>query len=329
MSEVVTCPECLHAFELPTLLRVAIEADLRARLEASAAEAAEARRLQEEQAQQLRQAESTLQKLYDYLSGPEFRARIQGSVEAFQELQHDLLREQRALKTTWHQRERQLGRALENLTAFYGDIRGIAGRQLPLEPIEALELPYREDEDLEDDDDQGVTATPTEPAAPRAQRPVARPAPIEPPMARQRPAPAAAPGEEEHEHAPDHEDDDDAPQVALPGLGGASRETDAALEALLMELVLPVGSVGNTSLFRELVEAARRRLDVTVTEEDYWRCRDALVHDGRLRKGKGRGGSVLRADAPTAPTAPTPPTPPTEAPATTTPPSQPEPATHG
>src|SRR5208337_4734018 len=68
--------------------------------------------------------------LYDYLTGAEFRNRVTGIVEAFVEMQQDLDREKRAMLTAWKRRERQMVRAGNNITAFYGDLQGIAGRQL-------------------------------------------------------------------------------------------------------------------------------------------------------------------------------------------------------
>ncbi len=80
-----------------------------------------------------------MQMLYEYLTGPEFRNRVGGFVEAFREMQDDLEREKRAMQTLWKRRERQMQRARDNITAFYGDLQGIAGRQLEDLPSLALE----------------------------------------------------------------------------------------------------------------------------------------------------------------------------------------------
>jgi len=77
--------------------------------------------------------------LYDYLTGTEFRNRFMGVIEAYQEMHEDLEAEKRALLTIWKKRERQLKRAIDNLSAFYGDVQGIAGSQLV--GIEPLSLP--------------------------------------------------------------------------------------------------------------------------------------------------------------------------------------------
>jgi hypothetical protein len=77
--------------------------------------------------------------LYEYLMGTEFRNRVGGLVEAFREMQEDLEREKRAMLNLWKRRERQMVRARDNITAFYGDLQGIAGKRLEDLPELALE----------------------------------------------------------------------------------------------------------------------------------------------------------------------------------------------
>lgn len=64
---------------------------------------------------------------------------------------------------------------------------------------------------------------------------------------------------------------------------------DASLHGLLLQLIPKDGSsIGNIKLQQQLTEAA----EFSFSEEDYWRVRDALIADGVLGKGQGRGGSV-------------------------------------
>jgi hypothetical protein len=94
-----------------------------------------------------------MQMLYDYLTGSEFRNRVGGFVEAFKEMQEELDRERRAMMTTWKRRERLMERALCNVTAFYGDLQGIAGQGLEdlphfsLNETRQLALPVEDDPD--------------------------------------------------------------------------------------------------------------------------------------------------------------------------------------
>jgi len=67
---------------------------------------------------------------------------------------------------------------------------------------------------------------------------------------------------------------------------------DANLHDLILQLLPKDGSsIGNIKLQQQLTEAAA----FSFSEEDYWRVRDALIADGVLGKGQGRGGSVFLA----------------------------------
>lgn len=77
--------------------------------------------------------------LYAYLSGPEFRGRIEGLVEPFRALQEDLEKERVAMERIWARRAQQIQRALRAVSGMHGDIEGIAQGALPALP--ALDLP--------------------------------------------------------------------------------------------------------------------------------------------------------------------------------------------
>lgn len=67
---------------------------------------------------------------------------------------------------------------------------------------------------------------------------------------------------------------------------------DANLHDLILQLLPKDGSsIGNIKFQQQLTEAAA----FGFSEEDYWRVRDALIADGVLGKGQGRGGSVFLA----------------------------------
>lgn len=76
--------------------------------------------------------------LYGYLSGPEFRHRVEGIVEAFVTLKEDLEAEKRATQRIWAKRDKQIERAITQTAGMYGDFNGIIGRTLPA--IESLEM---------------------------------------------------------------------------------------------------------------------------------------------------------------------------------------------
>jgi hypothetical protein len=77
--------------------------------------------------------------VYQYLTGPRFRHRIEAIVERFSDMQADLDRERKATMRLWAKREEQIRGVVEATAGLYGDLQGIAGRTL--QEIEGLEMP--------------------------------------------------------------------------------------------------------------------------------------------------------------------------------------------
>lgn len=76
--------------------------------------------------------------VYQYLTGPRFRHRVEAIVEAFSSMQEDLDREKKAITKQWAKREEQIERVMQATAGMYGDLQGIAGKSL--QEIEGLEL---------------------------------------------------------------------------------------------------------------------------------------------------------------------------------------------
>jgi len=76
--------------------------------------------------------------LYQYLSGDEFRQRVEAIVEAFEAMQSQIQRERRAMEKQWAEREKQIQRVVGSTSAMYGALQGIVGGGLA--PIPALDL---------------------------------------------------------------------------------------------------------------------------------------------------------------------------------------------
>jgi len=68
--------------------------------------------------------------LYEYMTGPRFRQRVQAIVEKFGDMQEDLEKERRAMTKHWAKREEQIRGAIEATAGMYGDLQGIAGKSL-------------------------------------------------------------------------------------------------------------------------------------------------------------------------------------------------------
>ncbi|GMR05987.1 MAG: DUF2130 domain-containing protein [Gammaproteobacteria bacterium] len=76
--------------------------------------------------------------IYQYLTGPRFRHRVQAIVEAFSSMQEDLDKEKKAITRQWAKREVQIERVMQATVGMYGDLQGIAGKTL--QEIEGLSL---------------------------------------------------------------------------------------------------------------------------------------------------------------------------------------------
>jgi len=79
--------------------------------------------------------------LYNYLTGAEFRNRVEAILESFLAMRDDLDRERRAMEKIWSKREKQIEKVVLNISGMRGDLEGIAGKALPV--VKALELPGR------------------------------------------------------------------------------------------------------------------------------------------------------------------------------------------
>jgi hypothetical protein len=85
--------------------------------------------------------------LYQYLSGAQFKNKIENIISAFENMSDDLNKEKRAMTKYWAKREKEIERIIFNTTGMYGDLQGLIGVSLPI--IQKLELPSGEDENEE------------------------------------------------------------------------------------------------------------------------------------------------------------------------------------
>lgn len=82
--------------------------------------------------------QTKMEMVYQYLTGPRFRQRVQAIVEAFSSMREDLDREKKVITRQWAKREEQIDRVMQATVGMYGDLQGIAGRTL--QEIEGLEF---------------------------------------------------------------------------------------------------------------------------------------------------------------------------------------------
>jgi len=87
--------------------------------------------------------------MYQYLTGPRFRQRLEAIVEKFSDMQEDLEKERRAMTRLWAKREEQIRGVIDATAGMYGDLQGIAGQAL--KEIDGIGLPLIEDKGTDED----------------------------------------------------------------------------------------------------------------------------------------------------------------------------------
>jgi len=90
----------------------------------------------EEQIASMQRQTEEVELIYEYLTGPRFRQRIEAIVETFSNMQTDLERERKAMTRLRVKREGHIRGMIESTVDMYGDLQGIAGKTL--EEIDGL-----------------------------------------------------------------------------------------------------------------------------------------------------------------------------------------------
>lgn len=82
--------------------------------------------------------QTKMEMIYQYLTGPRFRHRVEAIVEQLGLMQADLDRERKAMLRLWAKREQQLRVMVGATAGMYGDLQGIAGHSI--QEIDALDI---------------------------------------------------------------------------------------------------------------------------------------------------------------------------------------------
>jgi hypothetical protein len=69
--------------------------------------------------------------LYEYISGVEFKHRIEAIIEAFTSMQVEIEKEKRYFSSKWARDEKNIRRVIDNTYGMHGDFKGIIGNNLP------------------------------------------------------------------------------------------------------------------------------------------------------------------------------------------------------
>lgn len=79
-----------------------------------------------------------MEALYQFLTGPEFRHRVEAIVENYGVLQEEIEKEKRAAVLRWAHQEKSIRAVIDNTLGMYGDLQGITQKALPA--IQSLEV---------------------------------------------------------------------------------------------------------------------------------------------------------------------------------------------
>jgi hypothetical protein len=82
--------------------------------------------------------QTKMELVYQYLTGPAFRHRIEAIIEKFNDMRDDLERERKFVTRQWAKREQQITGVVESTVGMVGDLQGIAGRAI--KEIEGLDM---------------------------------------------------------------------------------------------------------------------------------------------------------------------------------------------
>jgi hypothetical protein len=86
--------------------------------------------------------QTKMELVYQYLTGPRFKHRVQAIVENFTNMSEDLDRERKIMTKNWAKRQNQIHGVIETTAGLYGDLQGIAGKALV--DIDVLNMPMLE-----------------------------------------------------------------------------------------------------------------------------------------------------------------------------------------
>ncbi|WP_296420372.1 DUF2130 domain-containing protein [Pseudooctadecabacter sp.] len=85
--------------------------------------------------------ETKAELVYEYLTGTQFKQRVDAIVEKFEDMQVELAKERKFMERSWALRAKQIDLVIASTVGMHGDLQGIAGRAMPeIESVDALLL---------------------------------------------------------------------------------------------------------------------------------------------------------------------------------------------
>ncbi len=83
--------------------------------------------------------ETKMEMIYDYLTGTQFKQRVDAIVERFEDMQENLRKERVFMEKQWSLQAKQIDLVMTSTVGMHGDLQGIAGRSMPeIKSVESL-----------------------------------------------------------------------------------------------------------------------------------------------------------------------------------------------
>lgn len=83
--------------------------------------------------------ETKMEMIYDYLTGTQFKQRVDAIVERFEDMQDNLRKERIFIEKQWALRAKHIDLVIASTVGMHGDLQGIAGRSMPeIESVDNL-----------------------------------------------------------------------------------------------------------------------------------------------------------------------------------------------
>lgn len=95
--------------------------------------------------------QTKMELVYEYLTGPSFRQRVEAIVEKFTDMRLDLDKERKFVHKQWAKREKQINSVIANTLGLHGDLQGIAGQSI--QEIEGFDVKLLNDSAKTPDED--------------------------------------------------------------------------------------------------------------------------------------------------------------------------------
>lgn len=90
----------------------------------------------------LQNKDEKMEILYRYLSGTEFKHRVEAIVEAFSNMQAEIEKEKRYFTNKWARDEKNIRQVIDNTYGMHGDLKGIIGNTIPqIKGLDLLDTP--------------------------------------------------------------------------------------------------------------------------------------------------------------------------------------------